>query len=32
VSEQTTDVRWDLSDLYSGIDDPKIEATLASVE
>jgi oligoendopeptidase F len=26
-----TDVRWDLSDLYNGIDDPSIDATLTSL-
>jgi oligoendopeptidase F len=29
--ETTTDVRWDLSDLYQSIDDPKIEATLTEM-
>ncbi|MEO7716935.1 MAG: M3 family oligoendopeptidase [Capsulimonas sp.] len=30
--ETTTDVRWDLSDLYQSIDDPKIEATLTEMQ
>ena len=32
LSEQTTDVRWDLSDLFTGIDDPRIDSTLAACE
>jgi oligoendopeptidase F len=30
TSIETCDVRWDLSDLFNSIDDPKIEATLKS--
>ena len=30
TSVETCDVRWDLSDLFSSIDDPRIEATIES--
>jgi len=32
ASEITTDVRWDLGDLYSGIDDPRIDSLLDDLQ
>ncbi|MCS6860448.1 MAG: M3 family oligoendopeptidase [Abditibacteriales bacterium] len=32
MSALKTDVTWDLSDLYAGVDDPKIESDVASVK